>query len=236
VAYAPKKVAMRNGSGWLSLILGALTVGYALFQSGNFVLGQGFAASTAGICAISYGVFALALRRRQEANLFLAPSLGIILGIAGTGIMGTYVAAHYLNNSDTGLPEIGIVAGTDFSDVPTLATEDEVATAVTSPPEEQVAPSTPQNSTDEYYALAQHAGTAAFVLKQIYPGSKPEALTLSGSEGTLSTIDGRALTQLPAGTAFTYSVSADRQDFMLTLIGVTFGTRVTYDTVADTLT
>lgn len=219
---------VRNMSGWLSLILGTLALAYAIFQAGNFAVGHGFAASTVGLCAIAYGVFALALRRRLEATLRLAPMLGIILGIAGTGVMGTYVAAHYLNTGDATLPQISMVAGTDFGamfeEQPQVSDPRLVVTDAATDP-----------AAEEFQLLAQHAASAAFAIDKIYPAAKPSALSLSGADGILFTPDGAILAQLPIGTAVHYTVTPDQLNYTLTLVGSSDGTRVVYDGATGTI-
>lgn len=220
--YAPRR--KRNWPGWLSLALGLLAFGLAVFPITDAGVRQGFVASTVGISAISYGAFALALQRRGDATGRLAPIVGILLGAFGTILMGFSVANYYLDGGTSAAPSVIQVLGTEFTTQPEVEVAPTEATIEPAP-----VPAGYASSDEERMALIQNLGTIHFVLNQVAPGSKPASLTLATPGGTLSTPDGHTLTTLPAGTAVTYGISADASSYVITLQGAAFGTAVQFD-------
>lgn len=80
----------------------------------------------------------------------------------------------------------------------------------------------------ESLALAQAAGTAAFVLEKNSPaGVRPASLVLSADGTLLSTPDGTALVRLPPATTFTYTPSVDAHSYTLVLTGAEHHSSVT---------
>lgn len=215
---------VRNWPGWLSLLLGLLAAGLALYFFPSLGLGQGYFASTVGLSAIGYGIFALALRRRGDATGRLAPTIGILLGALGTLVMGSSVVSYYVDGGSIEAPSTLQIGDTRF----TLEPQAEVP-PVMAPADRTPAPVAVTSPSEERLALSQALGTISFVLNQIAPAAKPESLTLSTPGGILSTPEGHALANLPAGTVVTYAPSADSSSYAITLWGAAFGTAVQFD-------
>jgi len=220
--FMPRRTS-RNWPGWISLILGFIAAGLAVFPLTAAGVGNGFIASTVGISAIGYGVFALALRRRGDATARLSPIIGIILGIFGTVLMGSSVVNYYLQGGSFDAPSVFQVSGTEFPYQPPAQDPPALESAPIA------APAAFTSIDEERMALTQNLGTVHFVLNQIAPDSKPGSLSLATPGGTLSTPDGQALTILPAGTAVTYFISEDGSSYVITLQGAAFGSMVQLD-------
>jgi hypothetical protein len=223
--YEPQRT-VRNWPGWLSLILGLLAAGLALYPLTQFGVGQGYFASTVGLSAIGYGVFALALQRRGDSTVRMAPIVGVLLGLFGTLLMGSSVVNYYLQDGSFNAPSTLLVGDTSFtlepqSDTPPVPVPAEPASAP--------APLVFTSAAEERAALIQNLGTIHFVLNQIAPATKPASLLLATPGGTLSTPEGHALTILPEGTVVNYGASADASTYVITLTGATFGTAVQLD-------
>lgn len=227
--FVPRKL-VRNWPGRLSLLFGLVAAGLALFPITAAGIGHGYIASTVGITAIAYGVFALKLRRRYEATARLSPITGILLGSFGTLLMGALVANFYLNGVPLNSPITFQVAETEFTyDPQGIAPWTSTETSQNIAPPPAPTPEAFASAEEERMSLIQNLGTVHFVLNQIAPGTKPASLSLATSGGTLSTPDGQALTVLPEGTSVNYTTSSDASSYVITLKGATFGTMVQLD-------
>lgn len=223
--YEPRRT-VRNWPGWLSLILGLLAAGLALYPLTQLSVGQGYFASTVGLSAIGYGIFALALQRRGDATARMAPIVGALLGVFGTLLMGSSVVNYHLQDGSFNAPSTLLVGDTSF----TLEPQAE-APPVSDPAEQGTAPAPLvfTSAAEERLALSQNLGTIHFLLNQIAPTTKPASLLLATPGGTLSTPEGHALTILPEGTVVNYGTSADASSYVITLTGAAFGTAVQLD-------
>ncbi|MGN8050582.1 hypothetical protein ACTJKO_12920 [Curtobacterium sp. 22159] len=238
----------------------------AVFEPQRAGIQSGFIVSTIGITAIVLGVKAVKVSRWGSATVRAFGRGGAILGTAGTALMAYAVIAAMLVGVGVRLPALSFptVGGDSYlaaSVVPPRATVPSPSRSASTPaaapaaqgsaggqaPAAQgasagqaavpAAPSAPPTVQAERSALAQSAGSLAFVMNQAFgSGPFPSTLMVGGSAPErIMTAGGSSLAAVPDGTRIVYSVSPDGSSWAVTLVGARFGAVATYSSTVGTV-
>lgn len=244
---------------WLAMLLGGGSMVLALVEPQRDGVSTGFVASTIGVTAMVVGTHAVRVARWGSAAVRAFGRGGAVLGAVGTALMVYAVIAFLLGTAGVALPALSLpiadhgrklvaVAPTDMplgQPADQGATEQSAAPAVPVPaaPETTstgfgtVPAALPASAAEERSALAQTAGTLAFVMRQRFgAGPFPPTLVVStGDDATVRLLDGTGLAAVAQGAQVTYSVSPDASAWAVTLRGSQFGTTASFNSTVGTV-
>jgi hypothetical protein len=194
-----------RASGWASLGFGAgaLLVGLIDLRSPIVLLSLSL-----GIIAVTNGIGALRIRRSGVAQDVLLPGAGIGLAVVGTILMlSSFVVPHYLVQPSYITP---------------LGTQQVQA---------QPAPVTYATQADEHHALLMAAQGIASSLASLDMSGQPMPTDYNYTNGGLvrGEPSGDALGVIPVGASIETMNDPSGKLQTLTLVGPTFGDRVTLD-------
>lgn len=210
---------------WCGIAFGATSLAFAILMpiSGDparLVWVAGF-----GAVGVWFALMAAPRYRATRGRSPVTVGIGVGLGIAAMAVAAYAFLVVVAANQGTRLPAPAhwVEGGTTTTSEFQLESRPEEA----APAAELDAPEA------ERLALAQGAGTAAYVLKQITaPDSVwPAALAVSTDGATLLAPDGSTLAPLAPGTQVLYSTSSDQLEFSLTLMGP-HGAVATYESTS----
>lgn len=221
----------------LSVLLGAASLGIAVFEPQRSGVQTGFVVSTIGVTAIVTGVHVLRVSRWGSATARAFGRGGVILGSVGTALMVYAVVGVGLSNVGVELPALSLPSAGNSA---VLALPSAAATPVApaaATPKAIPAPAQPATRAAEQSAVVQSAGTIAFVMHQRYGvGPFPAELTVGMRAPERVVLpDGTGLAAIPDGARVLYSVSADGTAWSVTIIGARFGAVATYSSAIGTV-
>ncbi|WP_123652974.1 hypothetical protein [Curtobacterium sp. ZW137] len=239
------------------MLLGALSLGIAVFEPERSGVQTGFVVSTVGVTAIVMGVRVVKTCRWGSAPARAFGRGGAILGSVGTALMVYAVVGVGLSNVGVELPALSLPSAGNGSvlalpsaaaapaAVPTPRSTPAPATPstpATPAPPAAVAPAPaaaaqPATRAAEQSAVVQSAGTLAFVMRQRYgAGPFPADLAVGMSDPQrIMLADGTGLAAIPDDARVLYSVSSDGTAWSVTIIGARFGAVATYSSAVGTV-